>query len=65
MTAQEVVRRIKADGWYELPGKKSGHKQFKHPTKAGKVTVPMHTKPRDLGIATLKNIERQSGVCLI
>jgi predicted RNA binding protein YcfA (HicA-like mRNA interferase family) len=65
MTAQDVIRKIKADGWYELPGKKSGHKQFKHPSKQGKVTVPMHTKPRDLGISILKNIERQSGVRLM
>jgi predicted RNA binding protein YcfA (HicA-like mRNA interferase family) len=64
MTAQEVIRKIKADGWYELRGKKSGHKQFGHPNKPGKVTVPMHTKPKDLGIATLKNIELQSGVKL-
>jgi predicted RNA binding protein YcfA (HicA-like mRNA interferase family) len=64
MTAQEVIRKIKADGWYELPGKKSGHKQFKHHSKVGKVTVPMHTKPKDLGIATLKNIEQQCGVSL-
>ncbi|MDR1359586.1 MAG: type II toxin-antitoxin system HicA family toxin [Deltaproteobacteria bacterium] len=64
MTAQEVIRRIQADGWRELRGRMSGHKQFKHPDKPGKVTVPMHTKPKDLGISTLKNIELQSGVKL-
>jgi predicted RNA binding protein YcfA (HicA-like mRNA interferase family) len=64
MTASEVIRRIREDGWYELPGRKTSHKQFKHPTKPDKVTVPMHKKSKDLGIATLKNIERQSGVRL-
>jgi len=42
MTSKEVIQRLKMDGWYELPGKKTGHKQFKHPTKPGKTTVSMH-----------------------
>lgn len=62
MTAQEVIRRLKADGWYELPGKKTGHKQFKHPSKSGKTTVAMH--PGDVPKWTLKKIEEQSGVSM-
>jgi predicted RNA binding protein YcfA (HicA-like mRNA interferase family) len=34
------------------------HKQFKHPVKKGRVTVP-HPK-RDLPVGTLKSIERQA-----
>ena len=60
MTAQEVLQRLKADGWYELSGKKTGHKQLKHPTKPGKTTVPMH--PGDVARGTLRKIEEQSGV---
>jgi predicted RNA binding protein YcfA (HicA-like mRNA interferase family) len=36
---------------------------LKHPTKPGKVTVPIHGS-RDLKIGTLKSIERLSGVNL-
>ena len=62
MTAKEVIQRLKAGGWYELPGKKTGHKQFKHPAKLGKTTVAMH--PGDITKWTLKKIEEQSGVSM-
>ena len=60
MKPNEVIKRLEADGWYKLPGKRSGHKQYKHPTKPGKVTVPVHSK--EIGLPTLKSIEKQSGV---
>jgi len=60
MKARDVVQRLKADGWCELPGKRTSHKQFKHPAKSGKVTVPTH--PGDIEPWVLKNIEKQSGV---
>lgn len=60
MKPKEVIQRLKADGWYELSGKPTSHKQFKHPAKAGKVTVAMH--PGDIPPPTLKLIEKQSGV---
>jgi predicted RNA binding protein YcfA (HicA-like mRNA interferase family) len=62
MKPREVIRQIKADGWYELPGKHTSHKQFKHPAKQGKTTVAMH--PGDIPLPTLKAIEQQSGVKL-
>jgi predicted RNA binding protein YcfA (HicA-like mRNA interferase family) len=62
MTAKEALQRLKADGWYELSGKKTGHKHFKHPIKPGKTTVPMH--PGDISKWTLKKIEEQSGVSM-
>ena len=60
MKAKEVIQRLKADGWFELTGKPTGHKQFKHPSKPGKVTVAMHSG--DIALPTLKSIEKQSGV---
>jgi len=63
MKPTEVVRRLKAASWYELPGKKTSHKQFKHPTRPGKVTVPFH-KNKDINAFTLKNIELQSDVSM-
>ena len=62
MKPREVQRRLEADGWRELPGGKTSHKQFKHPEKHGKVTVPFH--PGDINPITLKNIEKQSGVSM-
>lgn len=60
MTPREVIKKLKEDGWYELPGKSTGHKHFKHPTKPGKVTVPVH--PGDILKGTLKRIEKQAGI---
>ena len=61
MDSKSVIRLIEADGWYEV-GQKGSHKQFKHPTKPGKATVP-HPE-RALPVGTLKSIERQTGVRL-
>ena len=34
----EVLKMLVDDGWY-LQNQKGSHRQFKHPTKKGKVTV--------------------------
>lgn len=52
---------LKRDGW-TLARTKGSHQHFKHPTKAGIVTVPHPRK--DLPKGTLKSIERQSSVKL-
>ncbi|MGA7615941.1 MAG: type II toxin-antitoxin system HicA family toxin [Thermoanaerobaculia bacterium] len=36
---REAIRMLEADGWY-LVKSKGGHRQFKHPEKPGRVTVP-------------------------
>ena len=61
MTVREVIKLIEADGWY-LDRQRSSHRQFKHPTKPGKATVP-HPK-KDIPLNTLKSIERQTGLKL-
>ncbi|WP_338028321.1 type II toxin-antitoxin system HicA family toxin [Acetobacter ascendens] len=61
MDSREIIKKIKADGWY-LVATKGSHQQFKHPTKPGRVTVP-HPK-RDLPLGTLRSVEKQSGVKL-
>ena len=58
MTAKEVIAKLEADGWQQLKGKKDAHRQFKHPSKPGKVTVSMH--PGDIPIKTLKCIAKQA-----
>ena len=49
---------IHADGWY-LVVTRGSHRQFKHPVKLGRVTVP--GKPGDdLAIGTLNSILKQA-----
>lgn len=40
MTAKEVIAISEADGWYQVKGRKTEHRQYTHDTKSGKVTVP-------------------------
>lgn len=55
MKSNEVIKRLEADGWFEV-NQTGSHKQFKHPMKKGRVTVP-HPK-KDMPIGTLKSIEK-------
>lgn len=51
---------LKDDGWF-LADTRGSHRQFKHPTKAGRVTVA--GKPSDdLAPGTLNSILKQSGL---
>jgi predicted RNA binding protein YcfA (HicA-like mRNA interferase family) len=59
LDSRDVVRELKRDGWFEV-NQVGSHKQFKHPTKQGRVTVP-HPK-RNIPKGTLKSIEKQAGV---
>lgn len=61
MDSWTVIKLIEADGWFEV-AQKGSHKQFKHPRKPGKATVP-HPK-KDLPLSTLRSIERQTGTRL-
>ena len=47
MTAKEIIKILKKDGWVEKNCKGS-HKQFVHPEKPGKVTVPYHSGDLDI-----------------
>ena len=38
MKTSEIISRLKADGWY-LARQRGSHRQFKHPTKRGTVTI--------------------------
>lgn len=61
MTSREVIRRLRDDGWFEV-AQKGSHKQFKHATKPGRVTVPHPI--RDIPIGTLRSIEKQAAIKL-
>ena len=59
-SSRAVIQIITADGWYEIKANGGSHRQFKHPTKKGRVTVP-HPK-KDLDELTVKSIMRQAGL---
>ena len=61
MNSRELIKVLEKNGWYEV-NQVGSHKQFKHPTKKGRVTV-VHPS-RDIPIGTLKSIEKQSGLKL-
>jgi predicted RNA binding protein YcfA (HicA-like mRNA interferase family) len=39
MDSKTVIKALLKDGWTEV-GQKGSHKQFRHPVKPGRVTVP-------------------------
>jgi predicted RNA binding protein YcfA (HicA-like mRNA interferase family) len=56
----EILRLLAEDGW-RLVGTRGSHRQFKHPSKFGRVTVP--GKPSDeLAPGTLNSIRKQAGL---
>lgn len=58
MKVREAIERLEDDGWY-LDRTKGSHRQFKHPTKPGTVTVPGNLS-KDLAIGTLLSIFKQA-----
>jgi predicted RNA binding protein YcfA (HicA-like mRNA interferase family) len=60
MKVREVLKLIKKDGWY-LVTTEGSHRQFKHPTKPGRVTVAGHPS-EDVHPKTLKSILTQAGL---
>lgn len=55
-----IIKTLEKDGWY-IARQKGSHRQFKHPSKKGTVTV--NGKPSDDVWGTLlRSIEEQSGL---
>ena len=60
MKVGEAIRLLERDGWI-LVATRGSHRQYKHPTKPGRVTVA--GKPsEDLAPGTLNSILKQSGL---
>lgn len=58
MKVSEILRLLHDDGWY-LAATRGSHRQFRHPLKAGRVTVA--GKPSDdLAPGTLNSILKQA-----
>ena len=59
-TARNLERILLKDDWY-LVRQVGSHRQYKHPFKPGKVTIPFH-KPDELHPKTAKSILKQAGL---
>jgi predicted RNA binding protein YcfA (HicA-like mRNA interferase family) len=60
LKVREIIELLEDDGWL-LAATRGSHRQFKHPSKPGRVTVagrPAH----DLHAKTLGSIPRQAGL---
>jgi predicted RNA binding protein YcfA (HicA-like mRNA interferase family) len=58
MKVHDAIKLIEADGWY-LVATKGSHRQYKHPTKPGRVTIAGHPSD-DLAPGTLNSILKQA-----
>ena len=60
MKVKEIIKLIEDDGWI-LKRTKGSHRQFKHSTKSGLVTVAGHFSD-ELAIKTKNSILKQAGL---
>jgi predicted RNA binding protein YcfA (HicA-like mRNA interferase family) len=60
MKVRDIIRLLEQDGWY-LKATKGSHRQYKHPTKSGRVTLPGHPGD-DLAAGTLNSVLKQAGL---
>lgn len=58
MKVRDVMKMIEKDGWFSV-GTRGSHRQYKHPTKSGRVTIAGHPS-HDLAPGTLNSILKQS-----
>ncbi len=58
MKVRDIIKLIETDGWYRVQAK-GGHRQYKHPTKPGRVTIAGHPS-HDLALGTLNSILKQA-----
>ena len=60
MKVRDVIKIIRGDGWFIVKIKGS-HRQFKHSTKPGRVTIAGHPND-DLAPGTLNSIWKQAQI---
>ena len=58
MKVRDLIKMIEADGWY-LVTIKGSHRQYKHLTKSGRVTIAGHSN-HDLALGTLNSVLKQT-----
>lgn len=58
MKVRDIIKLIEADGWY-LVATRGSHRQYKHPTKPGRVTIAGQLG-HDLAPGTLNSVLKQA-----
>ena len=61
MKAKEIIKKIESDGWY-LARQKGSHKQYKHKSKKGLVTIAAHKLSDEIAPGTLNSILKQAQI---
>jgi predicted RNA binding protein YcfA (HicA-like mRNA interferase family) len=60
MKVRDVIKLIEEDGWY-LIKMEGDHRQYKHPTKRGRVTIAGHPS-KEVPPGTLLSIFKQAEI---
>jgi predicted RNA binding protein YcfA (HicA-like mRNA interferase family) len=60
LTVREVIRLIESAGW-RLVATRGSHRQYKHPSKSGRVTVAGKSSD-EIAPGTLNSILKQAGL---
>ena len=61
MKVKEIIKIIEDDGWY-LNRQKGSHRQYKHSTKKGVVTIAVHKLSDDIAKGTLNSILKKAEI---
>jgi predicted RNA binding protein YcfA (HicA-like mRNA interferase family) len=60
MKVRDLIKLIETNGWRQM-AQRGSHRQFKHQTRAGKVTVS-GAPSDDVHLKTLSSVLRQAGL---
>jgi predicted RNA binding protein YcfA (HicA-like mRNA interferase family) len=60
MKIRDVIKLVESDGW-RVVQQRGSHRQFRHSSKPGKVTVAGHPAA-DMAPKTLRSILKQAGL---
>jgi predicted RNA binding protein YcfA (HicA-like mRNA interferase family) len=60
MKVRDIIKLVERDGW-QLVGQHGSHRQYKHASKPGKVTIAGHPAD-DVAQGTLQSIRKQAGL---
>ena len=58
---KDLIKLLEADGWV-LVCQRGSHRQYKHPTKAGRVTIAGHKLSDDVSLTMENSILKQAGL---
>jgi predicted RNA binding protein YcfA (HicA-like mRNA interferase family) len=63
LKTKDIIKLIEMDGWF-LVRQKGSHQQYKHLSKTGLVTIPVHRLSNELSKDLEKSILKQAQLSL-